>query len=76
MKEEHIKIIRTLRGFYRDVLKRTIIFFILGCLIVFVFKTIRGEMLTYIVLFMVCFGINFFILFLKHEVKKEFYEHD
>ena len=76
MKERTINMIRILRGFYHDVFKRTIIFFVIGCLILLVFKTIRAEPLAYIVLFMVCFGINFFILFLKRDVKKEFYGND
>ena len=73
VKEETVKRYRILKFFYKNILKRAFMFFIIGVLIVYVFKSIRGDLLTYIILFMICLGINLFSFFLKTDIKKEFY---
>lgn len=73
VKESEIRFWNILKNFWNDVFKLTVIFFVIGCLIVFVFNSLRNNPLSYIVLFMICFGFNFFRVFFKREVKKEFY---
>ena len=73
VKEEIVKLKKILYSFYKDVLRRTIIFFMIGVLIILVFRSWRFNLLVYIIWFSICFGINFFVLFLKKEIKKEFY---
>lgn len=73
VKEIEIRNKRFLKAFWNDVVKRTILFFIIGVLIVIIFQSLRYNPLSYIILFVICFGINFFLIFFKREIKKEFY---
>jgi hypothetical protein len=73
VKEAQIRLKTLLRGFWDDILRRTILFFFVGSLIIIVFPVLRYNPLSYIILFVVCFGINFFYCIMKREIKKEFY---
>lgn len=71
MKEKTIKLYKILHQFYNEILKRTILFFILGSLIIFVVQTWRYNIPIYIFYFIICFSINFFLVFRKREINKE-----
>jgi len=74
MKESYVQLVKFIKGFYHDIIKRTFLMFLLGCVIVFVIQAWRFNILAYILCFMICFGINFFYCFIKREIRKEFYE--
>lgn len=72
MKESYYYWKRILYGFFKDILKYTLIMSLLGFLIVFVVQSWRFNPLAYIICFMICFGINLFLFMRKKEVKNEF----
>ncbi|PNX49473.1 MAG: hypothetical protein BV457_01560 [Thermoplasmata archaeon M9B1D] len=76
MKEETFQWYKILHNFYNDVIKLTIVMFIICILIIIVFEQLRVNPLSYIIGFVICFGINFFKTFFKKNVRSEFYENN
>ena len=74
MKESYYYWMKIFNSFFHDIIKRTLIMSFIGFLIVFAVSTWRFSPIAYILCFLICFGINFFLFFRKKEVKNEFKE--
>lgn len=74
MKESYYFWRKILTQFFNDVLKYTLILYVIAFLIVFAVNTWRNNLLAYIIAFLICFGINWFRYFRKEVVKNEFKE--
>ena len=72
MKESYYYWKRIFNQLYNDLIKKTLILFGVGCLIVFAIW--RLNPIAYIICFMFCFAIISFFYFRKKEVKNEFKE--
>lgn len=76
MKETTFQNIKILKKFYQEVIKWTILTYFVCLLIIVVFEVLRNNPLSYIIGFIICFGINYFRTFLKKDVRKDFYENN
>jgi len=74
MKENTLYWINIFKKLFNDILKKTLIMFILGSIIIFCFQHIRFNPVAYIIVFFICLGLNFFLYFRKPVVKNEFKE--
>ena len=72
MKENYFFYRKILLGFHKNIMIRTYIMSFMGFLIVIAVNTWRFNPLAYIIVFLICFGINFFLFFRKKEVINEF----
>lgn len=76
MKEKTFQWYKIFHNFYDDVLKLTLVMFIISILIILVFESLRYNPLSYLISFIICFGFNFFKTFFKINVRKEFNENN
>jgi len=75
-KESTVKKIRLLQKFYKDIFKNTIIFFLIGSLIIVILKTTRFNFFAYFICFFVSFGISTILCFMHKEKRIEFMENE
>ena len=74
MKESYYQWKKIFISLYHDIIKTTLIMFLIGSFIVLLINVWRFNPLAYILCFLICFGINFFRYFRKKEVMDEFKE--
>lgn len=74
MKETTYNWYKVFHDFFNEVVKWTIVMYFVCLLIIIVFEILRVNPLSYIIGFFICLGINFFRVFFKREMRKEFYE--
>jgi len=71
MREETVKIYRNLLRFYNDIIKISLILFLLGLIIIILFESMRFNFAIYLFWYLICFSISFFKVFLKREIKDD-----
>ena len=76
MRESWIQKKRFIRRFYNDVVKRALFFYVLTFILILVVEILRMHVLAYVLGFIICFGISFFLHFMSREVLPEFEKGD
>ena len=72
MKESYYYWRKIFGNFYQDIIKNTLIMFLIGGVIILLINISRFNPIAYILCFLICFGINFFRYFRRKEVMNEF----
>lgn len=72
MKESYYYWRKILLQFYNDILKYTLILYIIAFLIVFAVNSWRFRPIAYILAFLICLGLNWFRYFRNEVIKNEF----
>lgn len=72
MREFYHYWLKVLHSFYIDIFKRALIFFILPLIVILVSSSWRVNPLSYLLAFIICFGVSFFLYMRKGECIDEF----